>query len=116
MPWGIGIRHAQWDLVKFIVALSAKDIQTNPRLLYRCFTWLGEGPQMDLLETLLSYGLDPGALDVTSFRRWPSLSSPSWIGESITPDPFCIESIRMCLQIEPGKIILVMRQGITHYC
>lgn len=56
-----------------------------------------------MLTTLIRLGLDPGKLDPSLFRKWPSFTNPSWQAEAITPDPFGIEFLRQCLQIEPGE-------------
>lgn len=56
-----------------------------------------------MLTTLIGLGLDPGKLDPSLFRQWPSFTNPNWQAEAITPDPFGIDFLRQCLQIEPGE-------------
>jgi hypothetical protein len=118
-PWGANARWAQYDLLKYLVSRSKKDIQENPRsvsseasngihkltppsLLFQIARWIGEGPHLNMLTILIGLGLDPGKLDPVSFRQWPSFSNPNWLDEAMTPDPFGIDFLRQCLQIEPG--------------
>lgn len=56
-----------------------------------------------MLTTLIGLGLDPGSLDPSLFRQWPAFSNSDWESEAITPDPFGIDFLRQCLQIEPGQ-------------
>lgn len=76
---------------------------TLPSLLFQIARWIGEGPHLDMLTTLIGFGLDPGKLDPSLFSQWPSFTNPNWQAEAITPDPFGIEFLRQCLQIEPGE-------------
>ncbi|GAB7332283.1 hypothetical protein MBLNU13_g04120t1 [Cladosporium sp. NU13] len=100
-PWGVGLIWAQYDLLKYLVLRSKKDIQENPRLLFRIACWIGEGPHLDMLTALIGLGLDPGKLDPALFCQWPAFSNPNWQAEAITPDPFGIDFLRQCLQVEP---------------
>ncbi|KAM0702270.1 hypothetical protein Q7P35_011180 [Cladosporium inversicolor] len=101
IPWGVGIRWAQYDLLEYIVSRSKKDIEQNPRLLFQVACWIGEGPHLDMLTTLIGLGLDPGNLDPSLFHQWPAFSDPNWQAEAITPDPFGLDFLRQCLQVEP---------------
>jgi hypothetical protein len=75
-------------------------------LLSQVFHWIGEGPHLDALTTLLGLGLDPGAMDHSLFQSWPRFSDPNWQSECLTPDPFGVEFLRRCLQVEPGTVTL----------
>jgi hypothetical protein len=75
-------------------------------LLLQIARWIGEGPHLDMLTTLIGLGLDPGQLGPSLFRQWPAFSSPNWQAEAITPDPFRLEFLRQCLLIEPGEPIV----------
>lgn len=101
-PWP-GLREVQWDLVKFLMIGSPETVLSNPRLLYRCATWIGEGPHMDMLASLLCFGLNPEHMDASLFQDWPESSNSGWLAESITPDPMFVEFLRDCLRKQPGK-------------
>ncbi|KAF2719030.1 hypothetical protein K431DRAFT_305472 [Polychaeton citri CBS 116435] len=73
------------------------------KLLRVCFSWIGEGPHMELLEDLLSMGMEPTAVHPQLFTGWPGLSSPGWISECNTEDPFGIDFIRRCLRVSSGS-------------
>ncbi|KAK1547610.1 hypothetical protein CPAR01_01577 [Colletotrichum paranaense] len=62
--------------------------------LVQCAQWIGEGPHFYLLELLLDLGYDVSGV-VGDFQDWPALSSPNWISEAITPDPFFIEYFKI---------------------
>ena len=84
-------------------ASSRIKILTPPSLLFQIARWIGEGPHLDMLTTLIGLGLDPGKLDPTLFNQWPRFSNPDWQAEAITPDPFGIDFLRQCLQTDRGK-------------
>ncbi|KAK2036714.1 ankyrin [Colletotrichum somersetense] len=72
----------------------------NPSFLPLCAKWIGEGPHMDLLETLLTHGVDA---DMADTQDWPGVSSPNWWAEEITPDPFFVEYISILYKYNQGK-------------
>ena len=67
-----------------------------------CARWIGKGRHMDLLKDLLRFGHDPSTLLSRDLEQWPSMSSPYWIDEGLTPDPFSVEFIIRCLEVDPG--------------
>ncbi|RMY16661.1 hypothetical protein D0868_00187 [Hortaea werneckii] len=101
-PFPPGMRKAQWDLVKFLIVGAPESVLRNPRLLHHCAKWIGEGPHMDMLTTLLSFGLDPGHFDSNLFVAWPRSCDPGWLAEDLAPDPMFIDFLRACLQRQPG--------------
>ncbi|RMY62118.1 hypothetical protein D0865_00614 [Hortaea werneckii] len=101
-PFPPGMRKAQWDLVKFLIVGAPGSVLQNPRLLHHCARWIGEGPHMDMLATLLSFGLDPEHFDSSLFIAWPRSCDPGWLAEDIAPDPMFIDFLRACLQRQPG--------------
>lgn len=78
-------------------------ILTLHRFLIECATWIGEGRHLDLLEMILDNGFDPSNIASPLFQKWPQLSSPDWIAENITPDPFFIEYLAIIADISPGE-------------
>lgn len=104
-PWPVLLREAQWDLVEYLISNSPKDVLANPRLLHLCARWIGEGPHLHMLDTLLSLDINPEFLDTSLFHstEWPNFSDPSWLCEEITPDPMFVDYLRKCLQIMPGN-------------
>ena len=103
-PWPPGMRDAQWDLVKFLIVGAPESVLRNPRLLHHCARWIGEGPHMDMLATLLRFGLDPEHLDPSLFPAWPRSCDPGWLVEDLAPDPMFIDFLRACLQRQPGSL------------
>ncbi|RMY39927.1 hypothetical protein D0866_01610 [Hortaea werneckii] len=101
-PWPLRGRKAQWDLVKFLIVGAPESVLRNPRLLHHCAKWIGEGPHMDMLATLLSFGLDPEHFDSSLFIAWPRSCDPGWLAEDLAPDPMFIDFLRACLQRQPG--------------
>ncbi|GIZ46847.1 hypothetical protein CKM354_000995600 [Cercospora kikuchii] len=101
-PWPPGMQNTQWKLLEFLMLGSPAIVLRNPRLLHRCAKWIGEGPHMDMLLSLLYFGLDPGCLDASLFQDWPQLCSPAWFAEQFAPDPMFIEFMQKCLQRQPG--------------
>ena len=73
-------------------------------LLFQVACWIGEGPHLDMLTTLIGLGLDAGNLDPSLFHQWPAFSDPNWQSEAITPDPFGLDFLRQCLQVKPGEV------------
>lgn len=57
-----------------------------------------------MLETLLDLGFDPTVIDSPNVQDWPEPSSPNWIAEEYTPDPFFIECQNMLLRDNQGYI------------
>ncbi|RMY61156.1 hypothetical protein D0865_01152 [Hortaea werneckii] len=57
---------------------------------------------MDMLATLLNFGLDPEHFDSSLFVAWPQSCDPGWLAEDLAPDPMFIEFFRACLQKQPG--------------
>ena len=103
-PWPLEGRKAQWDLVKFLIVGAPESVLRNPRLLHHCAKWIGEGPHMDMLATLLNFGLDPEHFDSSLFVAWPQSCDPGWLAEDLAPDPMFIEFFRACLQKQPGNL------------
>ncbi|KAI6881211.1 hypothetical protein KC360_g6771 [Hortaea werneckii] len=101
-PWPPGMRKAQWELVKFLIVGAPQSVLRNPRLLHHCARWIGEGPHMDMLATLFSFGLDPEYFDSSLFIAWPRSCDPGWLAEDLAPDPMFIDFLRVCLQRQPG--------------
>ncbi|RMX86330.1 hypothetical protein D0869_03162 [Hortaea werneckii] len=101
-PFPPGMRKAQWDLVKFLIVGAPESVLRNPRLLHHCARWIGEGPHMDMLATLLIFGLDPEHFDSSLFIAWPRSCDPGWLAEDLAPDPMFIDFLRACLQRQPG--------------
>jgi hypothetical protein len=75
-------------------------------LLSQVSRWIGEGPHMDVLSDLIRLGLDPGAMDLSFFHKWPRFSDPNWLSEGQTPDPFGTDFLRQCLEVDPGTVSL----------
>ncbi|KAI7398666.1 hypothetical protein KC336_g15241 [Hortaea werneckii] len=101
-PWSSEMRKAQWDLVKFLIVGAPESVSRNPRLLYHCASWIGYGPHMDMLATLLGFGLDPEHLDSSLFFSWPRSSDLGCLPYDLVPDPMFIEFFRACLRRQPG--------------
>ncbi|GAB7332284.1 hypothetical protein MBLNU13_g04120t2 [Cladosporium sp. NU13] len=89
------------DAVQFAMTLCQIAMISQLSLLFRIACWIGEGPHLDMLTALIGLGLDPGKLDPALFCQWPAFSNPNWQAEAITPDPFGIDFLRQCLQVEP---------------
>jgi hypothetical protein len=83
------------------------------RFLGRCAKWIGEGPHMELLEILLDLGFDATVIDSPHVQDWPEPSSPDWIAEYLTPDPFFVEYQSMLLRDNQGKLQLNLPTAIT---
>ncbi|KAH9231744.1 hypothetical protein K456DRAFT_1773259 [Colletotrichum gloeosporioides 23] len=71
----------------------------HPRFLTRCAKWIGEGPHLDLLETLIHLDFDAGEVEA---QAWPQPCSPNWISEGSTPDPFFVEYISLLCKDNQG--------------
>ncbi|KAK1999868.1 ankyrin [Colletotrichum falcatum] len=71
----------------------------NPGFLPSCARWIGEGPHMSLLETLIELGFDATVADT---QDWPQVSSPGWQYETMTPDPFFVEYITVLCKDNQG--------------
>ncbi|KAJ0348248.1 hypothetical protein COL154_011936 [Colletotrichum chrysophilum] len=65
----------------------------------RCAKWIGEGPHLDLLETLIHLDFDAGEVEA---QAWPQPCSPNWISEGSTPDPFFVEYISLLCKDNQG--------------
>lgn len=104
VPWDLGTREAQWYLVEFLLSKSTEEVRANPKLLNLCAKWIGEGPHMAMLETLLSLNIDPGDLDVSLFyNEWPNSCDPGWQSEAITEDPMFVEFVSECVKKAQGN-------------
>ncbi|KAH8753749.1 ankyrin repeat-containing domain protein [Hyaloscypha sp. PMI_1271] len=99
-PWWVSRRDIQFSLFYMLVELGTQ-INTQ-RLLYQSIKWIGEGPHMILLESLIQSGFDVSEIEAPSFALWPQPCSPNWIALDITPDPFFVDWISMNLKICPG--------------
>lgn len=64
--------------------------------------WIGEGPHLSLLETLLELGVDPADAGVQLFPSWPRPCDPNWQAPYMIPDPFYIEAVAMLAKADPG--------------
>ena len=102
-PWTRSLINVQWELVEFLLANSPQHVLKNPRLLLRCAEWLGEGPHMDMLDTLIRSGIDPDYFHADLYKRWPSLPWATWGSEGIVRDPMFVEWISICLKNTPGR-------------
>lgn len=56
-----------------------------------------------MLEILLGLGFDATMIDAPQVTGWPEPSSPDWIAERFTPDPFFIEYQSMLLKDNQDK-------------
>ncbi|KAI1409926.1 hypothetical protein F5Y13DRAFT_203068 [Hypoxylon sp. FL1857] len=63
------------------------------KILYKSASWIGEGPHLSLLDTLLAVGLDPMDLPSPHWKQWPTPCSPDWRAAEEAPDPFFLEYI-----------------------
>jgi hypothetical protein len=68
---------------------------------------------MELLEILLDLGFDATVIDSPHVQDWPEPSSPDWIAEYLTPDPFFVEYQSMLLRDNQGKLQLNLPTAIT---
>ncbi|KXH39676.1 hypothetical protein CSAL01_03000 [Colletotrichum salicis] len=90
-PWRMGKDQIQWKLQRlFMQEFEMRKGTEGAGFLVQCAKWIGDGPHLDLLETLLHLGYNVSEV-VGDFQDWPQLSSPNWISEEHTPDPFFIE-------------------------
>lgn len=60
---------------------------------------------MELLETLIAQGLDPGQFHAPQFEQWPCPCSPDWIAEHWTNDPFFLEYVGILAAPYDGKSV-----------
>ncbi|KAK1594612.1 uncharacterized protein LY79DRAFT_134485 [Colletotrichum navitas] len=96
-PW---ISKEQFQLLElFMQEFKMSKGTERPGFLSLCAKWIGEGPHIDLLETLLALGFDATVVDT---QNWPEVSSPNWLSESMTPDPFFVEYISTLCQDNQG--------------
>ncbi|KXH41656.1 hypothetical protein CNYM01_09833 [Colletotrichum nymphaeae SA-01] len=103
-PWARGKDQTQWELlILFMQEFGMTKGTDSVAFLVQCAKWIGEGPHLYLLEFLLDLGYDVSGV-VGDFQDWPALSSPNWISEAITPDPFFIEYF---------KIVCIHNQGFA---
>ncbi|KAK1701949.1 hypothetical protein BDP67DRAFT_453807 [Colletotrichum lupini] len=94
-PWARGHDQTQWELlILFMQEFEMTKGTDSVPFLVQCAQWIGEGPHLYLLELLLDLGYDVSGV-VGDFQDWPALSSPNWISEAITPDPFFIEYFKI---------------------
>ncbi len=82
--------------------------------LVQCAKWIGEGPHLDLLQTILAYGYDTTAIEASHFDQWPEMCSTNWISLCHTPDPFFISYIGMILEKSPSKYPFIERPFLFH--
>ncbi|KDN67256.1 hypothetical protein CSUB01_10268 [Colletotrichum sublineola] len=96
-PWR---SEAQFQLLKlFMQDFKMSKGTERPGFLPLCAQWIGEGPHIYLLETLLTLGFDA---TVAETQNWPELSSPDWWLARLTPDPFFVEYISIICKHNPG--------------
>ncbi|KAK1508815.1 hypothetical protein CABS01_08045 [Colletotrichum abscissum] len=94
-PWARGNDQTQWELlILFMQEFEMTKGTDSVPFLVQCAQWIGKGPHLYLLELLLDLGYDVSGV-VGDFQDWPALSSPNWISEAITPDPFFIEYFKI---------------------
>ncbi|KAK1690581.1 hypothetical protein BDP55DRAFT_544498 [Colletotrichum godetiae] len=102
-PWQMGKNQIQWKLLRlFMQEFRVTKGTESATFLVQCAMWIGEGPHLDLLEILLGLGYDVSEV-VGDFQDWPQLSSPNWISEAHTPDPFFIEYFGIVCKHNQGK-------------
>ncbi|KAK7460241.1 hypothetical protein Landi51_00489 [Colletotrichum acutatum] len=101
-PWGFGKKQTQWKLLGlFMQDFKMTKGTDSAAFLVKCAKWIGEGPHLDLLAILIDLGYDISGV-VGDFCDWPALSSPNWISERLTPDPFFIEYFRIVCEHNQG--------------
>lgn len=104
VPWEGINREAQWDLVEFLIPNSPQQVRANSKALLMCAKWIGEGPHMAMLETLLGLKIDPGDFDSSLFQNeWPESCNPGWQSEALTPDPMFVKFIGECVRRSQGS-------------
>jgi hypothetical protein len=59
---------------------------------------------MYLLRQILHFGFDPSVIDSPLVKKWPLTSSPNWLSEERTQDPFFIEYIACLVKDNPGEM------------
>jgi hypothetical protein len=69
--------------------------------------WIGEGPHMELLETILPRN-DNALVDLSKqsaflFQNWPEACSFDWQSIKITPDPFFIDAVSLAINHDSGE-------------
>ncbi|EFQ25667.1 uncharacterized protein GLRG_00811 [Colletotrichum graminicola M1.001] len=95
--WGF---EKQFQLLElFMQEFKMSKGTERPGFLSLCAKWIGEGPHIDLLETLFTLGFDATVADT---QNWPEVSSPNWRSEGMTPDPFFLEYISMLCKDNQG--------------
>ncbi|KAL0941661.1 uncharacterized protein CTRU02_204424 [Colletotrichum truncatum] len=96
-PWP-GSQEDQFCLLLlFMRDFKMKRGTKTSSFLTQCAGWIGEGRHLDLLEALIDLDLRVTEIEIDS-RSWPEPSSPNWISEGRTPDPFFIDYIKtLCL-------------------
>ncbi|KAL3294526.1 Ankyrin repeat-containing protein [Colletotrichum asianum] len=68
-PWGGFATRRQLGLLQLLMGdLGMVQGSMHPRFLTRCAKWIGEGPHLHLLETLIGLDFDAGEVEV---QAWP---------------------------------------------
>lgn len=91
-----------WYYTIFQVELNVRCVSC--RFLACCARWIGEGPHLELLEILLNLGFDATVIDSPRTQDWPEPSSPGWLAEDLTPDPFFVEYQSKLLRDNQGRL------------
>jgi hypothetical protein len=77
------------------------------RLLLYALRWIGEGPHVELLETILPRNgntlVDPSKQSAFLFQNWPAACSFDWFAKEVAPDPFFIDAIALNVNHDSGE-------------
>ncbi|KAL4819759.1 hypothetical protein BDW67DRAFT_193343 [Aspergillus spinulosporus] len=82
----------QFKLLRFFASELGMTLETlDQKFLVQCAKWIGEGPHIDLLESILACGFDPGSVESPVYEEWPT-----------SPDPFFIDYHALLANASPG--------------
>ncbi|ORY18941.1 hypothetical protein BCR34DRAFT_258918 [Clohesyomyces aquaticus] len=102
-PWDTTVRQTQFALLDHF--MSEEVLIKSERLLLYAIRWIGEGPHIPLLETILPRNgrplVDPMEAHPSLFQQWPTAFDPNWISLYHTPDPFFVEALSLFVNQNP---------------